>query len=200
MARRTFTTFRVFRLLFWLTLLLLLGVGWWFMIRMPGKSFRGSVPPLTREELKLRSELMAHVQMLGGTIGERNLSRYPQLLAAAQYIESQLSTQKIDRDTYEVLGKRCYNIQVEFPGSSPENRARRRALRYRLRLAGSERQRQRRRRPPRPCSLALPQPNEKTLRFDANENEEPGSPSRPGRWAATSTRRAVVSAAIKFAR
>ena len=62
------------------------------------------------------------MQQLGGAIGERNLSRYPQLLAAADYIESELAKSgwKVRRDTYELQGKSCHNLEVELPGRSPE--------------------------------------------------------------------------------
>ncbi len=103
--------------------LALLGVvGWLMMIRMPGKSSRGTAAPLSAEELTLRQELMTHVQKLGGEIGERNMARYPRLLEAAEYIESQLSTAgwKVRRDSYEVQGKSCHNLEVELPGASPE--------------------------------------------------------------------------------
>src|SRR5262245_27868225 len=35
---------------------------WWRMIRMPGKSFRGPLPPLTAEQITLRDELRRHVE------------------------------------------------------------------------------------------------------------------------------------------
>lgn len=92
------------------------------MIRMPGKSFRGTPAPLSAEEKSLRDELVAHVQQLGGEIGERNLARYPQLIAAAHYIEKQLTEGgwKVRRDTYEVQGKSCSNLEAELAGQSPE--------------------------------------------------------------------------------
>jgi Peptidase family M28 len=89
------------------------------MIRMPGESFRGKAPPLSADEKKLRDELIAHVQKLGGEIGERNLAYYPQLQAAAQYIESELSGWKVRRDGYEAQGRSCYNLEAELPGTSP---------------------------------------------------------------------------------
>ena len=90
------------------------------MIRMPGKTFRGIAPPLTTEEKALRAELAAHVQMLGGEIGERNLIRYPQLQSAAQYIENEFSRfgWKVRRDEYDVQGKSCYNLEAELRGNS----------------------------------------------------------------------------------
>ena len=49
-------------------------------------------------------ELVAHVQKLGGEIGERNLARYPQLLAAAQYIESQLTRSRLESAARHLRG------------------------------------------------------------------------------------------------
>jgi hypothetical protein len=101
---------------------LLCVVGWLLMIRMPGKSFHGIAPPLGSDEETMRDELIAHVRKLGSEIGERNLSHYPQLQAAAGYIETQLTEAgwKLRRDEYEAQGKSCYNIEAELPGASPE--------------------------------------------------------------------------------
>ena len=92
------------------------------MIRMPGKSFRGTPPPLSPQEKGLRDELVADVHKLAGEIGERNMSRYPQLLAAADYIERELTKAgwKVTRDGYEVGRKPCANIVAELPGRSSE--------------------------------------------------------------------------------
>jgi hypothetical protein len=94
-------------------------ITWSVMIRMPGKSFDDTPPPLSAGEGQLREELRSHVEKLGGEIGERNLSRYPQLAAAADYIESQLAGWKVRRDSYEVQGKSCANIEAEKPGRVP---------------------------------------------------------------------------------
>ena len=101
---------------------LLCVVGWLLMIRMPGKSFHGVASPLSPDEEILRGELLAHVRKLGGEIGERNLSHYPQLQAAAGYIETQLTKAgwNLRRDDYEVQGKSCSNIEAELRGASPE--------------------------------------------------------------------------------
>ncbi len=92
------------------------------MIRMPGNSFSGTPPPLSAAEEELRGELRDHVQKLGGEIGERNLARYAQLVNAAQYIENGLARSggKMRRDSYEIQGKRCDNIESELAGSSPD--------------------------------------------------------------------------------
>ena len=109
---------RNLRIVFWLGLLILLFAGWGFIIHMPGKSFHGIPPPLSPDEKLLRAELAGHVQKLGGEIGERNLALYPQLQTAAEYIESQLGGWKLRRDSYELQGKSCHNIEAELPGAS----------------------------------------------------------------------------------
>lgn len=67
-------------------------------------------------------ELVADVQTLAGEIGERNLLRYTQLNAAADFIEGSFSRAglKPGRDTYELQGRACHNIEVEIPGARPE--------------------------------------------------------------------------------
>lgn len=67
------------------------------MIRMPGDTFRGPLPPLTEEQQGLEQELRLHVQQLAGTIGERNLFRYQQLLTAADYNWSHTDERRISR-------------------------------------------------------------------------------------------------------
>ncbi len=70
----------------------------------------------------MRGELVADVQKLAGEIGERNMQRYPQLNAAADFIEDSFSRAglRTRRDTYEVDGKPCHNIEAEIPGARPE--------------------------------------------------------------------------------
>ena len=88
---------------------------------MPGKNV-STAAALTADELTLRNELQADVQKLGGEIGERNIPRYPALLAAAEFIENSFSTAGLRsrRDTYEVEGHPCHNIEVQIGGRSPE--------------------------------------------------------------------------------
>jgi len=93
---------------------------WLVMIRMPGKNFEGPTSSLSAEEESLRIELKNHVEKLGGEIGERNLSRYPELMAAADYIEGQFAGWKVRRDSYQIQGKTCANIEAEKPGRVPE--------------------------------------------------------------------------------
>ena len=55
-------------------------------IRMPGKSGIECGVAIGFRDIMLRDELKADVQELAGKIGERNLSRYPRLIAAAEFI------------------------------------------------------------------------------------------------------------------
>ena len=88
---------------------------------MPGKNIANAAP-LSPAEITLREELRADVRTLGAEIGERNMSHYPQLNAAADFIENYFSRVGLHprRDTYELQGKACHNIEAEIRGSSPQ--------------------------------------------------------------------------------
>jgi hypothetical protein len=94
---------------------------WWFGMRMPGKNI-SKVAPLSPDEVTLREELRADVQKLAGEIGERNMWHYAQLNAAADFIEDSFSRAGLHsrRDSYELRGQACHNIEVEIPGTRPE--------------------------------------------------------------------------------
>ena len=85
---------------------------------MPGKNI-SKAAPLSPDEVKLREELRADVQKLAGEIGERNMWRYAQLNAAADFIEDSFSRAGLHprRDSYELHGQACHNIEVEIPRS-----------------------------------------------------------------------------------
>jgi hypothetical protein len=93
---------------------------WGWMIRMPGKSFRGSLPPLTPAQAALRDELEQHVTKLAGEIGERNVFNLPRLNAAADYVESSLASAgyKVSRQSYLAGGETCQNLEVEIRGTT----------------------------------------------------------------------------------
>jgi hypothetical protein len=94
---------------------------WWFGMRMPGKNI-SKAAPLSPDEVTLREELRADVQKLAGEIGERNMWRYPQLNAATDFIEASFSRAGLHprRESYEVRGQACHNIEVEIAGTRPE--------------------------------------------------------------------------------
>ena len=93
---------------------------WWLVFRMPGKKI-STAAPLSEAEIALRTELVADVQTLAGEIGERNILRYQQLTAAAEFIEASFSRAGLQprRISYDLAGKACHNIEVEIPGTRP---------------------------------------------------------------------------------
>lgn len=88
-------------------------------IRMPGKSYRGPLQPLTAQEIDLIDALRRDVEKLAGEIGERNVWQYRNLAAAADFLEISLAESfgDIRRHSYEVSGLTCRNIEVEIRGS-----------------------------------------------------------------------------------
>jgi len=90
-------------------------------VRMPGKNVSVAAQ-LSPDEMGLREELRRDVQTLAGDIGERNLNRYPQLQAAAEFIESSFVRAGLQakRDSYTLNSVLCHNIDAEVRGSSPE--------------------------------------------------------------------------------
>src|ERR1700756_3854836 len=93
---------------------------WWFGMRMPGKNV-STAGPLSPDEVALREELRANVEKLAGEIGERNMWHYPQLNAAADFIEDSFSRAGLQtrRDSYDMHGQACHNIEAEIRGALP---------------------------------------------------------------------------------
>jgi hypothetical protein len=87
---------------------------------MPGVSHEGPLPPLTEAEKDLVARLMAHVEMLGGKIGERNVWKPQQLEAAAAYIEAELTKSGYvpQRQTFQAEGQAVHNIEATLGGAS----------------------------------------------------------------------------------
>ncbi|MBI4026043.1 MAG: M28 family peptidase [Verrucomicrobia bacterium] len=94
--------------------------GWWVLIRMPGKSYRGPLPAADRPITALRDELRRDVEQLADEIGERNVTRCHEKLAiAADFLEASFARAgyAVKRQGYEVSGKICHNLEVEIRGS-----------------------------------------------------------------------------------
>jgi Iap family predicted aminopeptidase len=117
MGRRFFGSF----LRIALAVFVIVGLVWFFGIRMPEHDI-STAAALNEAEMALRTELMSDVQKLAGEIGERNMSRYPRLLAAANFIEAAFvgAGLKPQRVSYELRGRACHNIEAEIRGTSPE--------------------------------------------------------------------------------
>jgi Zn-dependent M28 family amino/carboxypeptidase len=88
-------------------------------VNMPGHSYRGELPPLSPAQAELRNRLHRHIEMLAGTIGERNLHHYSALQAAARYITeafTELGYQPVAHP-YPVGRYRVQNIEAVKPGA-----------------------------------------------------------------------------------
>jgi hypothetical protein len=104
-----------------LLLLVIMFLVWAFGVRMPGRNI-STAATLNDAEVALRAELVADVQALAGDIGERNTARTAQLHAAAEFIEASLVRTGLTprRESYDLRGQACHNIEVEIPGTRPE--------------------------------------------------------------------------------
>jgi hypothetical protein len=100
--------------------LLAYGGIWTLRIKMPGSTHRGSLPPLSVEETALRDQLRADVFALAGRIGERNVGRYENLRAAANYLREELSRAgyQVEPQKYSAYGLKFENLVAEIPGSA----------------------------------------------------------------------------------
>jgi Zn-dependent M28 family amino/carboxypeptidase len=88
-------------------------------IKMPGHSYRGALPPLSPSQAELRNRLHQHIDILAGTIGERNLEHYSALQAAARYITkvfTELGYQPVAHP-YHVGSYLVQNIEAVKSGS-----------------------------------------------------------------------------------
>ncbi len=100
---------------------LILGTGWWAVIRMPGKSHRGPLPAPDDALAALIQELRRDIYWLAADIGERNVLNCPEQLArAADYLESEFRAEgyEVNRQGYTVSNVRCRNLEVEIPGTT----------------------------------------------------------------------------------
>jgi Zn-dependent M28 family amino/carboxypeptidase len=71
------------------------------------------------QEQDTASRLQAHVKMLAGTIGERNVFRPEALAAARDYIETTWRAQgyRVDAQEFEANGVTCANLEATRPGA-----------------------------------------------------------------------------------
>ena len=88
------------------------------MIRMPGASFQGPLPPLTEVQLALRDSLLSDVETLAGEIGPRGVMEPEALAAAAAFIEQSLADAgyEVARQCVEFGGTSSCNIEAERRG------------------------------------------------------------------------------------
>jgi len=88
-------------------IVVVIGVCWWSMIRMPLRSFSGRLPALGADQSALRDALRGHVEKLAGEIGERNVYS-PHLLSATapfRYPHYHTEEDAPDKIDYERLAR-----------------------------------------------------------------------------------------------
>lgn len=94
-----------------------------YMVAMPGKSFSGTLPPLTAEEIQIKSNLAKHISYLADEIGERNVIAYEPLQKTAQYIEDNFKKfgYEVKSQEYTVQMRKVRNLIAEIPGGAKAN-------------------------------------------------------------------------------
>jgi Zn-dependent M28 family amino/carboxypeptidase len=103
-----------------LVLSLVMGFVWiWRMTRMPLKSYKGPLQPLSNEESQLATRFSAHVAYLSETVGERCLSRPGSLQTVTEYLRDTLKQAgyAATEHTYSIEGHAVSNIEVSLVGS-----------------------------------------------------------------------------------
>jgi hypothetical protein len=102
----------------WMIVVAIIAVGGGCMMRMPGQSYKGALPPLSSEESALAERLRGHVGKLAGEIGERNTVHYNALRAAADYIGSRFRAVglTVRDEKYRADDKEVANIVAEIKG------------------------------------------------------------------------------------
>ena len=103
--------------------LILGGLGcWacWTMIRMPLRSYRGPLPPLSPTQSAVRDALRRDVEKLAGEIGERNVLTPRKLRAAAEWLETSMTSAgyKVSRQSFQANNQSCQNLEVEIQGKT----------------------------------------------------------------------------------
>jgi Zn-dependent M28 family amino/carboxypeptidase len=90
------------------------------MVNMPGKSYSGEIPTLNNTQIALRDQLRRDVETLANQIGERNIWKYQNLTAAADFIETALTKAgyKVNRQNYKAENKTCSNIEAQITGQT----------------------------------------------------------------------------------
>lgn len=109
--------------MFWLVVVAVLAsadfLGWFFTIRMPGRSHVGALAPLSPEERELASELERDVREIAGRIGERSIRRPKALAEAAKYIETCFTETGLRVRRLPVPALSADNVEGELAGSDP---------------------------------------------------------------------------------
>jgi len=89
-------------------------------LKMPGRSHRGPLPPMTEEERETARRLGTHIERLASEIGERNLYTPGSLERSADYIRGAFAGMGLESRSQILPGEspRLQNIEVEFLGNT----------------------------------------------------------------------------------
>ena len=91
---------------------LLVILSGWYMLAVPGRSYRGPLPAPTAKERELAARLRKHVMAIAGA--PHNVRNFAALEAAAQYIERELQSigYFVGRQEYSTDGRNVRNIEA----------------------------------------------------------------------------------------
>jgi Zn-dependent M28 family amino/carboxypeptidase len=96
----------------------------WYSLGMPGRSYKGSLPQATAEEIELAERLKQHVTAIASE--PHNIEHYANLEQAAQYIERTLAAAgyRVVQQAYEVGGATVRNLEatIEPQENGPHTR------------------------------------------------------------------------------
>jgi len=106
---------------FWLALLVLaaaVAALLWYMVAMPGQTWRGPLPPADDELQRLAGRLRSHVQAVGAR--EHNVWALAELEAAAAYIERELAAagHAVRHEEFRSYVAPVRNVLTEVRGGS----------------------------------------------------------------------------------
>ena len=95
-------------------------LAWNALLRMPGSSHRGPLPPLTADQAALALELRSHVDVLASSIGRRSTFHPKQIAESALYLKSQLASYGYEvRDhSFAGRGSPAPNLEATVAGTS----------------------------------------------------------------------------------
>jgi Zn-dependent M28 family amino/carboxypeptidase len=105
-------------MVFWLALALATAWLLWYMVAVPGASYRGALKPLAPDENLLAANLRKHVAAIASS--EHNFLKAAELEAAAQYIEKALAGPGLTVATQRFMSgpAEVRNIEVEVRGDA----------------------------------------------------------------------------------
>nr|NIR79831.1 M28 family peptidase [Gemmatimonadota bacterium]NIU36872.1 M28 family peptidase [Gemmatimonadota bacterium]NIV83794.1 M28 family peptidase [Gemmatimonadota bacterium]NIW65466.1 M28 family peptidase [Gemmatimonadota bacterium] len=91
------------------------------MALLPGKSYRGPLPPLSADQIRRRDILRREVEDLATGIGERHTGRPGSLERAADYLDERLRAVGWSprRWCFETAGRTCCNLVVDSEATGP---------------------------------------------------------------------------------